>query len=72
MGGVWVSGLNAMDKTTLYETPLIYVFGVGGLGFWGWGEHFLYWGCGQWHFVIGVLSQDRTMDTVKIAMHSAK
>ena len=29
-----------------------------GLGFWGWGEHFLYWGFWQWHFVIGVLSQD--------------
>ena len=24
------------------------------------GEQFLYWGFGQWHFVIGVLSRDLT------------
>ena len=30
------------------------------LGFKGWGEHFLYRGFGQWHFVIGVLSRDQT------------
>ena len=30
MGGVWVSGLNAMDKMSMYEMLLIYVFG-------GWG-----------------------------------
>ena len=49
-----VSSLNAMDKTPMYEMPLIYVLGVWGLGFWG--EQFLYWGFGQWYFVIGVLS----------------
>ena len=38
----------------MYEMPLINVF-----GFWGLGEHFLFWGFGQWHFVIGVLSRDR-------------
>ena len=27
--------------------------GIGGLG-----EYFLYWGFGQWHFVIGILFQD--------------
>ena len=53
-----VSGLNATDKTSMYEMPLIYVFGVLGLGLWGWGEDFLCWGFGQCHFVIGVLSRD--------------
>ena len=48
---------SATDKMPKYEMPLIYVFG--GWDFWGWGKHFLYWGFGQWHFVIGVLSQDR-------------
>ena len=43
----------------MYEMPLIYVFGVLGLGLWGCGDHFLYCGFGQWHFVIGVLSQDQ-------------
>ena len=28
-------------------------------GFWVWGELILYWGLGQWHFVIAVLSWDR-------------
>ena len=38
-----VSGLNATDKTPIYEMPLTFVFG-------GWGfEHFLYWGFGRWH-----------------------
>ena len=32
---------------------------ISGLRFWGWGEHFLYWGFGQWHFVIGVLFRDQ-------------
>ena len=41
----------------MYEMPLIYVFGVLRLGYWG--EHFSHWGFGQWHFVIGVLYQDR-------------
>ena len=27
-----------------YEMPLIYVFGVLRLGFWGCDKHFLYWG----------------------------
>ena len=36
-----VSGLNATDKTAMYEMPLIYVFGDWVLGL---GEHFLYWG----------------------------
>ena len=45
-----VSMLNATDKTPMYEMPLIFVFGVWGLGLWGWGEHFLYWGLGRWHF----------------------
>ena len=44
-----VSGLNAADKAPIYEMPLIYVFGVLGLG-----EQFFYWGFGQPHFVIGV------------------
>ena len=44
------SGLNATDKTPMYEMPLTFVFGVWGLGFWGWGEHFLYWGFGCWRF----------------------
>ena len=35
-----VSGLNAMDKTPMYKMPLIYVFGVWGLGFWDWGSIF--------------------------------
>ena len=26
---------------------------------WGWGERFLYWGFGQWQFVIGIWSQDQ-------------
>ena len=39
---VLASGHNATDKTPMYEMPLIYVFGVGGLGFWVWGEHFWY------------------------------
>ena len=30
-----VSGQNALDKTLTHEMPLIYVFGVWGLGFWG-------------------------------------
>ena len=38
----------------MYEMPLIYVFEV-----WVWGERFLFWGFGQWHFVIGILSRDR-------------
>ena len=29
-----VSGLNATDKTPMYEMPLIYVFGVWGFGVW--------------------------------------
>ena len=49
----------AEELPSLGELGQIYVFGVWGLGFWGWGEHFLYWGFGQWHFVIGVLSRDR-------------
>ena len=48
-----VSGHNATDKMPMYEMPLNFVFG-------GWvlwlGEHFLYWGFGCWHFVIGILS----------------
>ena len=40
----------------MYEMPLIYVFGGWVLG---WGEHILYWGFGQWHFVIGILSRDQ-------------
>ena len=42
-----ISGLNATDKTPMYEMPLIYVFGG--------------WGIWQWHFVIGVLSRDPTI-----------
>ena len=38
----------------MIEMPLIYGFGVLGLG----GKHNLYWGFGQWHFLIGVLSRD--------------
>ena len=60
----WVSGLNATDKMPMHEMPLIYVFGVWGLGFWGWGEHFRYWGFGCWHFVIGVLSRDLPVDVL--------
>ena len=36
-----VSGLNATDKTPMYEMPLTFVFEVWELAFWGWGEHFL-------------------------------
>ena len=49
-----VSGHSATDKTPMYEMPRIFVFGGGVLGL---GEHFLYWGFGCWHFVIGVLSK---------------
>ena len=49
-----VSGLNATDKTPMYEMPLVYGFGGRGFGV----EHFLYWGFGQWRFVIGILSRD--------------
>ena len=65
-----VSGLDATGKTPMYEMPLIYVFGIWGLGFWGWGEHLLYWGSGQWHFVIEVLSQDHdgSMDRSQITL----
>ena len=52
-----VSGHNATDKTPMNEMPLIFVFGFWGLGFWGWGEHFLYMDFGCWRFVIGVLSR---------------
>ena len=53
-----VTGVNDMHKTPMYEMPLIYVFEIRGCGF-GFGAFFfLYWGFGQWHFVIGVLSQD--------------
>ena len=48
-----VSGLNATDKTAMYEMPLIYVFGVWVLGL---GEHFRYSGFECWHFVTGVFS----------------
>ena len=41
------------------------------LGFWGWGEHFLYWGFGQWHFVIGILSRDRK-NSSKMAIFGPK
>ena len=37
-----------------------------GLGFWGLGEHYLY--CGFWHFVIGVLSRDPTIDLTIIVI----
>ena len=47
-----VSGLNATDKTPMYEMPLIFVCR-------GWGENFSHWGFGDRHFVIGVLSRDR-------------
>ena len=35
-----VSGQNATGKTPMNEMPLIYVFGVLGLGCLGWGENF--------------------------------
>ena len=47
-----VSGLNATNKTPMYEMSLIFVLGVGG-------SIFLYWGFGHWRFDIGVLSRDR-------------
>ena len=31
-----VSDHNATDKKPMYEMPLTFVFGVRGLGFWGW------------------------------------
>ena len=48
-----VSGLNAMDNTPMYKMPLISVFGVWGLGFWGWGSIFYNGVSG-----VGVLSRD--------------
>ena len=50
-----VSGLNATDKVPMYEMPLIYVFGVWGVGVFELGRVFFV--LGQWHFVIGVLSE---------------
>ena len=38
----------------MYEMPLTFVLGGSGIG-----EHFLYWGFGRWHFVIGGLSRDQ-------------
>ena len=46
------------QNANVWNATDLCVWGLG-LGFWGWGEHFLYWGFGRWHFVIGVLSRDR-------------
>ena len=35
---------NAMDKTPMYEMPLVFVCWLWGFGFWG--EHFWFWGVG--------------------------
>ena len=48
----------------MYEMPLIYVF-------WGWGEHFLYRGFKQWHFVIGVLSGDPAATQTSVNLTAA-
>ena len=60
-----VSGLYATDKTPMYVMPVIYAFGI--LGFGVRGEHFLYWGFRQWHFVIEVLSRDRVTKNEKLS-----
>ena len=44
------------QETDVYEIPPTFVFG-------GLGEHFLYWGSGQWNFVIDVLSEGRKYKT---------
>ena len=50
-----VSGHNATDKTPMYEIPLIFVFGVLGLG-----TAFFVSGFWVLAFVIGILSRDRS------------
>ena len=45
---IWVSGLNATDKTPMYEMPLTFVLRVWWVEVLGLGEHFLYLGFGRW------------------------
>ena len=62
---VLVSGLNATDKTPIYEMPLITCFGFKV------GASIFYLGFGQWHFVIGVLYWDLSVLTPMLHLRLA-